>query len=106
MHQMTQLDMLKALHRIQRVLLHITQTLDLAEASKKEGSDTMVDPKVAALITQFDNATDRIAARIQKLIDTGSLSDDSAAALQAEVDKLNLLGQDPTNPVPPETAVS
>lgn len=60
----------------------------------------MVDPKVAALITEFDAATDKIAARIQSLIDAGGLSVESAAALQGEVDKLNTLGQDPANPVP------
>jgi len=60
----------------------------------------MVDPKVAALITEFDQATDKIASRIQKQIDTGGLNAESQAALQAEVDKLNALGQDPANPVP------
>jgi len=61
-----------------------------------------VDPKVAELITKFDNATDAIAARIQRMIDAGGLNPESQAALQAEVDKLNLLGQDPANPVPSE----
>lgn len=60
-----------------------------------------VDPKVADLITEFDTATDAIAARIQRLIDAGGLSPESQAALQNEVDKLNQLGQDPNNPVPP-----
>lgn len=62
-----------------------------------------VDPKVAALITEFDTATDAIAARIQRLINAGGLNADSQAALQAEVDKLNALGQDPQNPVPAGT---
>jgi hypothetical protein len=73
--------------------------LDLADISKEE-HHTMIDPKVAALITQFDDATNAIAARIQKLIDAGGLSAESEAALQAEVTKLQTLGQDPGNPVP------
>ena len=60
----------------------------------------MVDPKVAALIVQFDEATNLIAVRIQKLIDAGGLSTDSEAALTAEVAKLQALGADPSNPVP------
>lgn len=64
-----------------------------------------VSPAVAALITEFDTATDAIAARIQTLINnSGTLSADDKAALQAEVDKLNLLGQDPNQPVPPAVA--
>lgn len=62
----------------------------------------MVDPKVAALIVKFDDATNRIAARIQTLIDAGGLSPESEAALQAEVAKLESLGQDPNNPIPPD----
>lgn len=65
----------------------------------------MVDPKVAALIVKFDDATNLIAARIQKLIDAGGLSPESEAALQNEVAKLEALGQDPNNPVPPEPGI-
>ena len=101
---MTFIELLKILHRMQIRFLRIRQLLDLAELSKEE-QDMAVDPKVAALIQEFDAATDAIAARIQRLIDAGGLSADSQAALQAEVDKLNLLGQDPNNPVPPATAV-
>ncbi len=64
----------------------------------------MIDPKVAELITKFDAATDKIAARIQKLIDAGGLSAESTAALQGEVDKLNLLGQDAADPIPTAAA--
>ena len=96
---MSSLEALKILHKIQGRLLKIKQILDTAEA-EKEGNE-MVDPKVAALISEFDTATDKIAARIQALIDNGGLNAESQAALQAEVDKLNLLGQDPNNPVPP-----
>lgn len=99
---MTNLEALKLEQAIERRFLHMQQALDIALLKEK---DVMVDPKIAALITQFDAATDKIAARIQKLIDAGSFSDEDNAALQAEVDKLNLLGQDPANPVPPATAV-
>lgn len=60
------------------------------------------NPAVAAFITQMDAATDKIAARIQTIITNAQgLSTEDSAALQAEVDKLNLLGQDPANPIPP-----
>ena len=95
---MTNIEQLRILHKIQRALLATKQALDIAEARSQ--GETMVDPKVAALITEFDQATDKIASRIQKLIDAGGLSAESQAALQAEADKLNALGQDPNNPVP------
>lgn len=100
---MTTIEELRILHKIQRTLLCIKQALDMSEA--KQQGEIMVDPKVAALITEFDQATDKIAARIQNLIDNGGLNAESQAALQAEVDKLNLLGQDPNNPVPPAATV-
>jgi len=57
--------------------------------------------ELTKFIAAVDAATDKIAARIQKLIDASSLNDADRATLQAEVDKLNLLGQDPANPIPP-----
>jgi hypothetical protein len=86
------------MQRIEARMLHINHLLDLEAEGKKE--TTMIDPKVAKLITEFDAATNAIAARIQKLIDAGGLNPESEAALQAEVDKLTALGQDPANPVP------
>ena len=59
-----------------------------------------VDPQITAILAEFDTATNAIAVRIQRIIDTGTLSADSRAALQQEIAKLNLLGQDPTNPIP------
>ena len=100
---MKKLEFLTIQHATQNKLLAMNQALDLADIRGQENE--MVDPKVAALITEFDTATDKIATRIQNLINAGGLSADSSAALQAEVDKLNLLGQDPANPVPPATAV-
>jgi hypothetical protein len=101
---MTNLEALKLTHSIRRKLMEIDQAIEIRELEERGESENMVDPKVAALITEFDTATDKIAARIQKLIDAGGLSDESKTALQAEVDKLNLLGQDPANPVPPTVA--
>lgn len=99
---MTNLEQLKILHGVQRKLLIVNQTLEIAEL---ENPDMAVSAPIAELITQFDTATDKIAARIQRIIDgaaaDGSFSADDKAALQAEVDKLNLLGQDQNNPVPP-----
>lgn len=61
-----------------------------------------VSPPVAALIQLFDTATDAIASRIQRLIDKqASLSEEDKAAFQGEIDKLNSLGKDPEEPVPP-----
>lgn len=97
---MTNRELLVVGHKVQRKLLTVRQTLDCKEMSEEEGN-MAVDPKVADLITEFDTATDAIAARIQRLIDAGGLSPESQAALQNEVDKLNQLGQDPNNPVPP-----
>lgn len=65
----------------------------------------MVDPKVAALIAEFDTATNAIAARIQRLIDAGGLSPESQAALEGEVAKLTALGSDPEAPVPTSVKV-
>lgn len=55
-----------------------------------------------AIITAIDNATNAIAARIQALVNAqGSMSADDKAAFQAEIAKLQALGADPNNPVPP-----
>jgi hypothetical protein len=97
---MTTLQALHLMHRIQRRLLDIEQAMEIEDVRKNQGENTMVDPQVAALIAKFDAATDKIAARIQTLIDAGGLSAESAAALQAEVTKLEALGADQNDPVP------
>ena len=102
-NKMTNRDAVLLLHKIQRRLLVIDQRITLLELKNKDenGDNMPVSQAVADLITQFDSATDKIAARIQNLIDSsGNLSNEDKAALQAEVDKLNLLGQDPANPIP------
>jgi hypothetical protein len=95
---MTKRELLIVLHRTQQANLALAQTLDLAELTE---GDTVVDPKIAEIITRFDTATDAIAARIMKLIAAGGLSPESESALRAEVAKLEALGKDPENPVPP-----
>ena len=57
------------------------------------------------LIQKIDDATNKVAAKLQKLIDdaasAGSLSEaEIRTALQPEVDRLNALGADDSNPVP------
>ncbi len=100
---MTNLEALRIQHCTERKVMWIRQSLELAQL---ENPNMAVSPEVAALITKFDTATDNIAARIAKLIATSqTLSADDSAALQAEVDKLNTLGQDPNNPVPTAAAV-
>src|SRR6266404_971980 len=100
---MTKLEYLKLAHKIQRRLLVITQQLEIAELIHQ--GDTMVSPEAAALIQGFDKATDNIAARIARLVASQtSLSADDKAAFQAEIDKLNLLGQDVNDPLPPSVS--
>ena len=95
---MTNLEALIIAQRIQLRLVRVNQAIDRFQLENK---DMAVSPAVAALVTEFDTATNAIAARIQDLINTSStLSADDTAALQAEVDKLTVLGQDPNNPVP------
>ncbi len=96
---MTNLEALKIQQRTERTLLAISQALQIATL---ENPNMAVSAAVADLITQFDTATDKIAARIQTLINnSNTLSAEDKAALQGEVDKLNLLGQDQSNPIPP-----
>lgn len=97
---MTQSEFIQAAYQIQKKQLDLNLLMDLAQLTEKEKNMAVSQP-VADLITKFDAATDAIAARIQRLIDSsGTLSDDDKTALQGEVDKLNKLGQDPENPVP------
>ena len=100
---MTNLEALKLRQSIARRLLDASDAVDIALL---ENPNMAVDPKVATLIAEFDAATDKVAARIQALISKPStgLSTEDQAALQAEVDKLNTMGQDPANPLPPAVA--
>lgn len=60
-----------------------------------------VSTTVAALIQQIDDATNAIAARIATLVANAGLSADDQAAFGVEIAKLQALGSDPNNPVPP-----
>lgn len=81
-------DVAGALHRIGDILMAISQ--DLKDLTAK-----------------IDDATNKVAARIDALASkvTNSMTDAEVAevktGLQAEVDRLTTLGQDPANPVPP-----
>lgn len=65
-------------------------------------------PKLDDVISDINEATDEVAARIDRLtstISTGMTAEEVAAAragFAAISDRLHGLGQDPTNPVPPE----
>ena len=95
---MTNLEALQIKQRSDLRLFVLNQALDVVFLENKTMA---VSDAVAKLVTEFDAATDAIAARIQTLINTSpTLSTDDSAALQAEVTKLQALGADPANPVP------
>ena len=61
-----------------------------------------------ALLAAFDAETTRIANKIQTLLDqiaAGGMSEleeaEVQASLQAQVDRLKLVGADPVEPIPP-----
>jgi hypothetical protein len=63
-----------------------------------------VTDEIKAFSAKIDAATDAIAARLQKLIDSADsgLTDEAKAILQEDVDRLEALGKDPAAPVPTE----
>jgi hypothetical protein len=67
------------------------------------GSIVAVSQEVAAFISDVNVATNKIAQRIQDLINkpTVALSAEDKAALAGVVTDLNALGADPNNPLPP-----
>ena len=95
----SQVGTIKLLYRQIHKLLDLEELMTLA---LKESND--MDQVATDLIAAFDAATDRIAARFQKLIDAaaakGDITPEVAAALGVELTKLNVLGQDPNNPIP------
>lgn len=65
---MTNLEALKIRHRIQLRLLRLNQALDLRLL---ENPNMAVSTGVAALITEFDTATDAIADDAEAAIESG-----------------------------------
>lgn len=104
--QLTNGQALQLLHGIQRTLLGIDQQLNSYSQDKKE-KDMALTPEIAAVISQIDNATNAIAARIQAFIDAANAAGNVSAAevvaaLQPEADRLSALGSNPEQPVPPQ----
>jgi len=100
---MTNFEALQLLHGIQRKLLYVDQALNSLNLKEKHH---MLDPTIAKVIKQIDDATNGVAARIQKFIDDANAAGSVTAAevvqaLQPEADRLSALGADPSNPVPP-----
>lgn len=81
-----------------RKLLDLEERLTLLLISRGEID---MSPEVAEILKAMDGATTRIAARIQRLIDKSGLSADEKAAFAAEIESLNKLATDPTEPIPP-----
>lgn len=99
---MTNLDALKALHRIRQYLLCVDQQLDVLTYPKENSMDP-IDPKLAQIVSGIDAAANAIAARMQSLVDkansAGSLTaDEVEAALRPEINRLQAMGSDPTAP--------
>jgi hypothetical protein len=99
---MNRKEFVKITQRITRNLLTAAQTLEILEL---ENPDMPVSPDVAAVIAEFDTATNAIADRIQRLINrpNSPLSAEDKAAFSAEVVKLQALGKDPEEPIPSNT---
>lgn len=86
-----------------RDLEAIIQKLDLLLEQGEKMHKEFLD-----LSKKIDDATNAVATRIDKLSSQikNSMTDaevaEVKASLQAEVDRLTVLGQDPVNPIPPE----
>lgn len=88
-----------AVGRIEQIVNGLATRLNQLERSLLMG----IGVETQKVLTAIDQATDRIAARIQALIDAADLSPEEKAAFQVEIGKLEALGSDPQNPVPPGT---
>jgi methyl-accepting chemotaxis protein len=86
----------KLLHHQQRILNNQTTIIERIE------SMSQVLDQIKDFAAKIDEATNAIAARIQALIDkvnSGTASSEEiAAVLQPEVDRLTEMGKDPANP--------
>lgn len=90
-------DRLRALEGLGHQLLTLSQ--------QTKAGITMANQAITDLNAQFNDATNAIAARIDRLIAglTNQVSPEQIAELTAIKDHLVALGQDPANPVPPPT---
>lgn len=91
--------LLKQLLLTDKVLDHIQQKMETIMASLQNFKD---------LLAAVDAETNRIAAKIQSLVDGlsgGGMTDaeeaEALAGLSAVADRLKTIGADPSNPVPP-----
>lgn len=91
--------LLKQLVLTDKVLDHIQQKMETIMASLQNFKD---------LLAAVDAETNRIAAKIQSLVDGlsgGGMTDaeeaEALAGLSAVADRLKTIGADPSNPVPP-----
>lgn len=83
-------------------LSRIEQKLDAAIPSIQAGI-AMANAAVTALIQQFNDETNAIQARIDRLLElvqTGTVTPEQIAELQSISTRLGALGQDPENPIP------
>lgn len=87
-------------------LIEIETTLDRIQQKMETMMPTLQNFK--DLLAAVDAETNRIAAKIQSLVDQlggGGMSDaeeaEALAGLSAVADRLKTIGADPSNPVPP-----
>jgi len=93
-------QLLKQLKQVNTVLDHIQQKMETMMATLQNFKD---------LLAAVDAETNRIAAKIQALVDqlsAGGMSDaeeaEALAGLSAVADRLKTIRADPSNPVPTE----
>ena len=90
----------------------------LIQAVNKLGDNVMaLKDELTALVTAVDNATNAVATQLDKLkteiagllANPNSITNDDKVAFEADmqkqIDRLNMLGADESNPVPPEPPV-
>lgn len=87
--------------RLGNVLHSIDQRLKKIEERETQMAQQI--NTVTDLIAALDTATTRIANNIQNIMQGSNLSEADKARLQAEVDALNAMGTDPSNPIPTPT---
>ena len=71
---------------------------------KKLFKMSQVDEQIKNMVGRLNTATNKIAAKISEVLEgeKNNLSDESIAALEAEVAKLEALGASDENPIPEE----